>query len=73
MNLPSILQELYADKQKLERVIRALEELQEASSSHPYLPSGGRRGRKSMGPEERNSVSLRMKRYWANRRKTEQG
>jgi len=31
-------------------------------------PLTARKGRKSMGPEERQEVSLRMKRYWESRR-----
>jgi len=32
--------------------------------------SKSRRGRKFMGPEERKQVSERMKKFWAERRKT---
>jgi hypothetical protein len=70
-----ILQFLYAQKEKLEQAIAALEDLQRARSlSLPPSPSRGkRRGRKSMGAAERKAVSMRMKKYWANRRKAEQG
>lgn len=70
MDLYKAIQELYAEKEKLERVIASLEELQRAAGSIPAAPRGGRRrGRKSMGAKERLEVSERMKRYWANRRK----
>ena len=71
MDLYKAIQELYAEKEKLERVIASLEELQKAAGSVPApTRSGGRRrGRKSMGAKERQEVSERMKRYWANRRK----
>jgi hypothetical protein len=70
MDLYKAIQELYAEKEKLERVIASLEELQRAAGSIPATPRGGRRrGRKSMGAKERQEVSERMKRYWANRRK----
>ena len=73
MDIASTLQELYAEKQKLDRVINALEELQRTSRLHPPSPSSGkRRGRKSMSSEERKEVSKWMKKYWANRRKAEQ-
>jgi len=70
MDLYKTIQDLYAEKEKLERVISSLEELQAAAGNLPTLPkSGKRRGRKSMGAKERQEVSERMKKYWANRRK----
>jgi hypothetical protein len=72
MDLYKAIQDLYAEKEKLERVIASLEELQraaEAVSSPPPLESGKRRGRKSMGSKERQEVSERMKKYWAGRKK----
>lgn len=70
MDLYKAIQELYAEKEKLERVIASLEELQlSAGGGIPQLPKAGkRRGRKSMSPEERLEVSERMKKYWAGRR-----
>jgi len=77
MDLNKAIQELYAEKEKLERVIASLEELQRAAGAPrgtpPSIPpgspkSGKRRGRKSMSPKERREVSERMKRYWASRR-----
>jgi len=70
MHLYKALQELYAQKQKLERVIASLEELRLSGRAIPSLETGSkRRGRKTMGIEERQEVSKRMKRYWASRRK----
>jgi hypothetical protein len=71
MDLYKAIQDLYAEKEKLERVIASLEELQRAAGgSVPPVPSSGRRrGRKSMNPDERQEVSARMKKYWAARRK----
>jgi hypothetical protein len=70
MDLYKAIQDLYAEKEKLERVIASLEELQRTAGSLPLPPSGGkRRGRKSMNAKERQEVSERMKRYWAGRRK----
>ena len=71
MHLYKALKELYAQKQKLERVIASLEELRlSGSAAIPTPPSGAkRRGRKMMGLEERQEVSKRMKKYWASRRK----
>jgi len=62
MDLQKTIEELYAEKEKLERVIESLELLQGTS-----VPLGtvSRRGRKSMDLKERQQVSERMKRYWA--------
>ena len=70
MDLYKTIQDLYAEKERLERVIATLEELQASAGILPALPrSGKRRGRKSMNAKERQEVSERMKKYWANRRK----
>jgi len=70
MDLYKAIQDLYAEKEKLERVIASLEELQRTAGSLPLPSTGGkRRGRKSMSTKEREEVSERMKKYWAGRRK----
>jgi len=72
MDLHKALQDLYAEKEKLERAIASLEELQRTASSLPgALPTPKRRGRKSMNQVERKEVSERMKKYWAGRRRRE--
>ena len=49
----SEFEDLYAEKEKLERVIASLEELQRTAGSLPALPKPvKRRGRKSMNPSE---------------------
>jgi len=69
MDLYKAIQDLYAEKEKLERVIASLEELQRTSGAVPVLPqTAKRRGRKSMNSQERQEVSERMRRYWASRR-----
>lgn len=70
MDLYKAIQDLYAEKEKLERVIASLEELQRAaeSSQSPPAEVKKRRGRKSMGSKERQEVSERMKKYWESRR-----
>jgi hypothetical protein len=69
MDLQKTIQDLYSEKEKLERVIASLEELQRAASANPLIPGRNkRRGRKSMGAQERREVSERMKKYWAGRR-----
>ena len=73
MDLHKVIQDLNAEKKRLERVIASLEELQRfAGLSVPPAPaSGERRGRKSMAAGERLEVSERMKKYWADQRKPE--
>jgi hypothetical protein len=72
MDLYKAIQELYAEKEKLERVIASLEELQRTAGALPVLPRPAkRRGRKSMSATERQEVSERMRKYWAGRRDPE--
>jgi len=73
MDFHKALQDLYAEKEKLERAIASLEALQRVGNEFPPIPKiGNRRGRKSMNPAERAEVSERMKKYWAGRRKQKQ-
>lgn len=53
----------------LEILDREIVSLEPGNPTRAGLPTGKRRGRKSMGPEERAEVSARMKRYWAKRRR----
>ena len=66
MDLHQTIQELYAEKEKLERVISSLEQLQ--SYAQGQFKVSKRRGRKFMDTAERQQVSARMKKYWASRR-----
>jgi hypothetical protein len=70
MDLYKVIQDLYAEKERLQRVIASLEDVQGAVGRDiPPMPkSGKRRGRKSMSDEERQIVSVRMKKYWSVRR-----
>ncbi len=69
MDLYKAIQDLYAEKEKLERVIASLEELQRTAGTVPVMPKlVKRRGRKSMNSSERQEVSERMRKYWASRR-----
>lgn len=73
MELYKALQHLYAEKEKLERVIASLEDLLRVPSAPPgTAPTLKRKGRKSMDPKERQEVSSRMKKYWAGRRLNQQ-
>jgi len=74
MDLYKVIQDLYAEKERLERVIASLEELHKTGSALPPAPKpAGRRGRKSMSSGERKEVSERMKKYWENRRQGKEG
>ena len=70
MDLYKAIQELYAEKERLERVIASLEQLQRTGGVPEKLlrKSSSRRGRKNMDAKERQEVSERMKKYWADRR-----
>ena len=72
MDLHKAIRDLYAEKERLERVIASLEELQRGAGTGPELHAGSRRGRKSMTSKERQDVSARMKKYWASRRQKAQ-
>ena len=70
MDLYKAIRDLYAEKERLERVIASLEELQRKGATAPESSKPGkRRGRKSMSAGERKEVSERMKKYWASRRR----
>jgi hypothetical protein len=70
MDLDQTIRELYEEKEKLERVIASLEELQGTLMAGSGVRERSRRGRKSMSPDERLEVSERMKTYWAKRRRS---
>jgi hypothetical protein len=73
MDLYKTIQELYAEKEKLEHVIASLEELRQVSDEVSAPARAGQRGRKSMDARERQQVSERMKQYWASRRQSDAG
>jgi hypothetical protein len=62
MDLNDTLQMLRRELEDLNWTIAKLEKLSQSPTPKR------RRGRKSMGDEERLVVSARIKRYWANRR-----
>ena len=70
MNVAELIRQLYVQKEKLGRAIAVLEDLAaDRQGIKLHTERIERRGRKSMGAEERREVSLRMKKYWASRRK----
>ena len=69
MDLSKTLQELYWQKDKIERAIASLECLRKSEMDGiPTEERPKRRGRHGMSAGERQEVSARMKRYWASRR-----
>jgi hypothetical protein len=72
VNVEELIRDLYSQKERLGRAIALLEELAVyRQGPSPFIGRTERRGRKSMGADERREVSQRMKRYWAARRKQE--
>lgn len=76
MDLVKTLTELRLERIQVIKAIGALEALQEhwpvgRVLAGQGLIEGEKRGRKSMGQEERREVSERMRRYWAQRRQAE--
>ncbi|MBZ5621965.1 MAG: hypothetical protein LAQ69_25050 [Acidobacteriia bacterium] len=68
MDLYETIQNLYAEKERLERVIASLEALLGIGKEEGPKLRGAKRGRKSMSAKEREEVSARMKKYWERRR-----
>jgi hypothetical protein len=68
MDLQPTIRRLQLELERVKTVIAQLEQLQNANAGSGEHHHKSRRGRKSMGSEEREEVSLRMKRYWTSRR-----
>lgn len=73
MDLDQAIRELYEEKRLLDQVIASLELLLEKEQREVSQNSSSprRRGRKAMSLEERQTVSRRMKEYWARKRDSE--
>lgn len=67
MDLYAIIRELQIEKQKLDRIIKALEKLGNRTSPDGKVP-GPSGLPKCKGGDERREVSERMRIYWAHRR-----
>lgn len=67
MDLERIIGDLIAERDRLSRIIKALETM-ERTGAAPKQVQSARRGRKSMDHAARQEVSARMKLYWAKRR-----
>lgn len=69
VNVLRAIEELRIRKEQVENAIASLEDL--SKDGHSAATLQGRRGRKSMGPEERRKVSERLRKYWAGRRQSQ--
>jgi len=69
MDLYEAIRKLYQERKRLDHAIKELEKLRAGDCLPPAEPSATRRGRHSMGRAERQQVSRRMRKYWADRRK----
>jgi hypothetical protein len=70
VDLQATIRELRAELEEIDRAIAALEGLGEVAADESARAGkpGRKRGRKGMSAEERQQVSERVKRYWAQRR-----
>jgi hypothetical protein len=68
--LSALILSLKKDRETIERAISLMEELLPSEPGEISNPTAakGRRGRRSMGVEERKQVSERMRRYWRSQR-----
>ena len=66
MDLTQILAQLYAQRDRVRQVIATLEQFQQEKTT--AVPAHRKRGRKSMGTEERKVVAERMKTHLAKKR-----
>jgi hypothetical protein len=66
MDLTRILEQFYAERDRVRQAIATLEQFQQERNT--TVPAHRKRGRKSMGAEERKVVAERMKIYWAKKR-----
>jgi adenylate kinase family enzyme len=66
MDFSRTIEQLRREKEKLERAIALLEELQTAVPETDREKP--RMGRRFIGEDERREISERMKKYWAERR-----
>jgi hypothetical protein len=71
MDLQDTIRQLEIEKERIEITIAELEQLQNGGGSGVTANHRrSNRGRKSMESEEREEVSLRMKKYWAKHQET---
>ncbi len=67
MDLYRIIDDLVEERNRVQRIIDSLENV-DVAAAKPVRVKRARRGRKSMDAAARKKVSERMKLYWTNRR-----
>ncbi len=72
MDLYKVIRELVDERRRLDGIIARLERVlkEEAVRAKSPPKQKKRRGRKGMNAEQRQEVSDRMRKYWAERRKS---
>jgi hypothetical protein len=70
VNIRQTLEDLRKELARVEAAIASMEDMQRDGAGSAKR---SKRGRKSMGADERVAVSVRMKKYWANRRSEKPG
>ena len=70
MGFEDLIKRLQKECSTLDEIIASLEAMR-SSSMEARAAAKKRRGRKSMGIEERRVVAERMKKYWATKRKAQ--
>jgi hypothetical protein len=70
VDLHKTIRDLLDERNRLDAIITRLERTQAIEAAKTVSAPPKRRGRKNMPEEERRVVSERMRKYWAQRRKT---
>ena len=68
MDFWKALEDLHKERKRLINAIAVLEDMQGSDEPSSRGQRKGRRGRKTMPPEERRMVAERMRAYWRRRR-----
>jgi hypothetical protein len=68
VDLRKVIRSLRAELNRINDAIGVLEGLESVGEDAPAAKPSSKRGRKTMGEEERQQVSQRMRRYWAGKR-----
>jgi hypothetical protein len=69
MDFENLIKKLQRERSALDEIIASLEAMRSSLMEAQAAAAKKRRGRTSMGIEERRVVAERMKKYWAMRRK----
>jgi hypothetical protein len=73
MDFENLIKKLQKERSALDEIITSLGEMRSFLMEAKAAAAKKRRGRKSMGMEERQVVAERMKKYWAMKRQAKLG